>query len=358
MAFHWLKKKKPAKTSAEEKRPRDENPPADRADSPQAGNAPPCAQTAHRRPREKNRDDAGDSGRLKSGLARTRSGFADLFLGKKSLDQELIDELETRLLTADVGIAVSDRIIANVTAQIGRRALDDVATVREALAAYMTQLLDPYQQALASESASPFVLLMTGVNGAGKTTTIGKLARYFQGQGKKVMLAAGDTFRAAAVEQLQAWGKRNQVSVIAQKTGADSASVAYDALQSAKARNSDILLIDTAGRLHTQDHLMAELKKIKRVLQKIDLEAPHETMLVIDAGNGQNALRQARQFHEAISLDSITVSKLDGTAKGGIVFAITEELGLPIRYVGVGENADDLRPFNAQTFVNALLYND
>ena len=213
-----------------------------------------------------------------------------------------------------------------------------------------------YALPLDTSCAKPYVILMTGINGAGKTTTIGKLARHFQQEGKKVMLAAGDTFRAAAVEQLQTWGARHNVPVIAQGTGADAASVAYDALQSATARGIDVLIIDTAGRLHTQDHLMEELKKIKRVIAKLDPAAPHETMLIIDAGNGQNALRQAEQFHKAMQLDSITVTKLDGTAKGGILFAISEKLGIPIRYIGVGEQPEDLRPFNAQEFVQALLY--
>ena len=294
--------------------------------------------------------------RIRQGLAKTRHGFANLFLGKKTLDQDLIDDLETQLLTADVGIEVTRNIIDSVTAQIDRKELKDVEAVKAAVRDHMQQLLAPYAQPLDTSRTKPFVILMTGINGAGKTTTIGKLARYFQQEGKKVMLAAGDTFRAAAVEQLQTWGARHNVPVIAQGTGADAASVAYDALQSATARGIDVLIIDTAGRLHTQDHLMEELKKIKRVIAKLDPAAPHETMLIIDAGNGQNALRQAEQFHKAMQLDSITVTKLDGTAKGGILFAISEKLGIPIRYIGVGEQPEDLRPFNAQEFVQALLY--
>ena len=294
--------------------------------------------------------------RIRQGLAKTRRGFADLFLGKKTLDQDLIDDLETQLLTADVGIEVTRNIIDSVTAKIDRKELKDVDAVKAAVRDHMQQLLAPYAQALDTRRAKPFVILMTGINGAGKTTTIGKLARHFQQEGKKVMLAAGDTFRAAAVEQLQTWGARHNVPVIAQGTGADAASVAYDALQSATARSIDVLIIDTAGRLHTQDHLLEELKKIKRVIAKLDPAAPHETMLIIDAGNGQNALRQAEQFHKAMQLDSITVTKLDGTAKGGILFAISEKLGIPIRYIGVGEQPEDLRPFNAQEFVQALLY--
>ena len=293
---------------------------------------------------------------IRQGLAKTRRGFADLFLGKKTLDQDLIDDLETQLLTADVGMEVTRNIIDSVTAQIDRKELKDVDAVKAAVRDHMQQLLAPYAQALDTSRAKPYVILMTGINGAGKTTTIGKLARHFQQEGKKVMLAAGDTFRAAAVEQLQTWGARHNVPVIAQGTGADAASVAYDALQSATARGIDVLIIDTAGRLHTQDYLMEELKKIKRVISKLDPAAPHETMLIIDAGNGQNALRQAEQFHKAMQLDSITVTKLDGTAKGGILFAISEKLGIPIRYIGVGEQPEDLRPFNAQEFVQALLY--
>ena len=315
------------------------------------------AEPALAQPQEKPKNESGGYfARIRQGLAKTRRGFADLFLGKKTLDQDLIDDLETQLLTADVGIEVTRNIIDSVTAKIDRKELKDVEAVKAAVRDHMQQLLAPYAQALDTSRAKPYVILMTGINGAGKTTTIGKLARHFQQEGKKVMLAAGDTFRAAAVEQLQTWGARHNVPVIAQGTGADAASVAYDALQSATARGIDVLIIDTAGRLHTQDHLMEELKKIKRVIAKLDPAAPHETMLIIDAGNGQNALRQAEQFHKAMQLDSITVTKLDGTAKGGILFAISEKLGIPIRYIGVGEQPEDLRPFNAQEFVQALLY--
>ena len=317
------------------------------------------AEPALAQPQTKPKNESGGYfARIRQGLAKTRRGFADLFLGKKTLDQDLIDDLETQLLTADVGIEVTRNIIDSVTAQIDRKELKDVEAVKAAVRDHMQQLLAPYAQPLDTSRTKPFVILMTGINGAGKTTTIGKLARYFQQEGKKVMLAAGDTFRAAAVEQLQTWGARHNVPVIAQGTGADAASVAYDALQSATARGIDVLIIDTAGRLHTQDHLMEELKKIKRVIAKLDPAAPHETMLIIDAGNGQNALRQAEQFHKAMQLDSITVTKLDGTAKGGILFAISEKLGIPIRYIGVGEQPEDLRPFNAQEFVQALLYTE
>ena len=307
-------------------------------------------------PQAKPKSEGGYFARIRQGLAKTRHGFANLFLGKKTLDQDLIDDLEAQLLTADVGIEVTTKIIDTVTQQIDRKELKDVDAVKAAVRDHMQQLLAPFAQPLDTSSAKPYVILMTGINGAGKTTTIGKLARYFQQEGKKVMLAAGDTFRAAAVEQLQTWGARHNVPVIAQGTGADAASVAYDALQSATARGVDVLIIDTAGRLHTQDHLMAELQKIKRVIGKLNPDAPHETMLIIDAGNGQNALRQAEQFHKAMQLDSITVTKLDGTAKGGILFAISEKLGIPIRYIGVGEQPEDLRPFNANEFVRALLY--
>lgn len=307
-------------------------------------------------PQAKPKSEGGYFARIRQGLAKTRHGFANLFLGKKTLDQDLIDDLEAQLLTANVGIEVTTKIIDTVTQQIDRKELKDVDAVKAAVRDHMQQLLAPFAQPLDTSSAKPYVILMTGINGAGKTTTIGKLARHFQQEGKKVMLAAGDTFRAAAVEQLQTWGARHNVPVIAQGTGADAASVAYDALQSATARGVDVLIIDTAGRLHTQDHLMAELQKIKRVIGKLNPDAPHETMLIIDAGNGQNALRQAEQFHKAMQLDSITVTKLDGTAKGGILFAISEKLGIPIRYIGVGEQPEDLRPFNANEFVRALLY--
>lgn len=307
-------------------------------------------------PQAKPKSEGGYFARIRQGLAKTRHGFANLFLGKKTPDQDLIDDLEAQLLTADVGIEVTTKIIDTVTQQIDRKELKDVDAVKAAVRDHMQQLLAPFAQPLDTSSAKPYVILMTGINGAGKTTTIGKLARHFQQEGKKVMLAAGDTFRAAAVEQLQTWGARHNVPVIAQGTGADAASVAYDALQSATARGVDVLIIDTAGRLHTQDHLMAELQKIKRVIGKLNPDAPHETMLIIDAGNGQNALRQAEQFHKAMQLDSITVTKLDGTAKGGILFAISEKLGIPIRYIGVGEQPEDLRPFNANEFVRALLY--
>ncbi|AXM45676.1 signal recognition particle-docking protein FtsY [Dichelobacter nodosus] len=294
--------------------------------------------------------------RLKMGLAKTRDNFAAVFLGKKALDQDLLDDLEMRLLTADCGIEITEKIIAHIKDKMNRKELADSDAVQKAIADYMIELLTPYEQPLCVEKHQPFVILMAGINGAGKTTTIGKLSHRLQQEGKKIMLAAADTFRAAAVEQLQTWGERHHIPVIAQKTGADAASVAYDALQSAQARKMDVLIIDTAGRLHTQDHLMDELKKVKRVLQKLDDKVPHETLLVIDAGNGQNALKQALSFHQDIGVDGLVITKLDGSAKGGILFAITEKLKVPIRFVGVGERSDDLHAFNAKNFVFALLY--
>lgn len=297
--------------------------------------------------------------RLKSGLKRTSSNFSDglgnLFLGKKTIDDELLEELETQLLVADVGIEATQDIITNLTQRVSRKELSDSSALYSALQEELAGLLVHSEEALhVDASHQPYVILMVGVNGVGKTTTIGKLAKRFQAEGKSVMLAAGDTFRAAAVEQLQVWGERNDVPVIAQHTGADSASVLFDALQAAKARGSDILIADTAGRLHNKDNLMEELKKVVRVLGKLDETAPHEVMLVLDAGTGQNALSQAKHFQEAVGVTGITLTKLDGTAKGGIIFAISKQLKLPIRFIGVGEQVDDLRPFEAEDFVAAL----
>lgn len=298
--------------------------------------------------------------RLKQGLSRSSQrltdGFADLLLGKKTIDDELLEELETQLLSADLGIEATQSIIDDLTQRIARKQLADPEALFAAMRDDMVDLLKLVQQPLTINSQSaPFVVLMVGINGVGKTTTIGKLAKQFQAQGHSVMLAAGDTFRAAAVEQLQVWGERNAIPVIAQQHGADSASVIFDALQAAKSRNVDILIADTAGRLHTQSNLMEELKKVKRVMAKLDPNAPHETMLVVDAGTGQNALSQAQQFNQAVGLSGITLTKLDGTAKGGIIFAIAKKTGLPIRYIGVGEKIDDLRSFEAEDFVDALL---
>jgi fused signal recognition particle receptor len=296
---------------------------------------------------------------LSASLAKTKRGFsdgmADFLLGKKSIDSELLDELETRLLSADVGMDATTTIIDELQRSISRKIVDDPDSLHLKLAEIMKTILRPCQQALDTARAKPFVILVVGINGAGKTTSIGKLANHFKKQGKTVLLAAGDTFRAAAVEQLQQWGQRNAVPVIAQGTGADPASVIFDAVQSASSKNIDIVIADTAGRLHTQDNLMDELAKIKRVLGKIDAAAPHETLIVMDASFGQNALHQVQQFHDSIGLTGMAVTKLDGTAKGGILFSIANSLKLPVRFIGVGEGIDDLRPFDADEFVDALL---
>ncbi|WP_040727555.1 signal recognition particle-docking protein FtsY [Thiomicrorhabdus sp. Kp2] len=301
--------------------------------------------------------------RLKNGLSKTRQSFteslAGLVLGRKEIDEDLLDDLEMILLTADVGIDATDRIIKNLTEQVSRKELKDPEALINALKIQLQEIIDPMSQPLdidthLAKQSGPFVILMVGINGVGKTTTIGKLAKKYQLEGKSVMLAAGDTFRAAAVEQLQTWGERNNVPVMAQKTGADSAAVIFDAIQSAKAKNIDVLIADTAGRLHTQSNLMEELKKVKRVIAKVDETAPHEVMLVIDAGTGQNALNQAQQFQEAVDVSGITLTKLDGTAKGGIVFALAEQRQIPIRFIGVGESIDDLRAFDSKSFTEAL----
>ncbi len=298
-------------------------------------------------------------GRLKSGLARTRDNLAgslaSLVLGSKRIDADLLEEIETRLLLADVGVEATRDIIDELTGQLARSKLGDAPALMHTLRSRMRAILEPCSKPLEIPAGvKPFVILMVGINGAGKTTTIGKLAHRLRQQGHQVMLAAGDTFRAAAVEQLQTWGERNGIPVIAQQQGADSASVIFDALQSAQARNIDVLIADTAGRLHTQTNLMEELKKIKRVLGKLDHTAPHEVMLVVDAGTGQNALNQAGEFNSAIGLTGITLTKLDGTAKGGVIFAIAERTGIPIRFIGVGEGIENLREFNAGEFVDAL----
>ncbi len=297
--------------------------------------------------------------RVKDGLHRTRANFTDnlasLFSGRKSIDKALLEEIETLLLTADVGMAATTQIIDHITDQLERNQLRDPDALQAALKEELNKILAPCVLPLEmTADNNPFVILVVGVNGVGKTTTIGKLAKRFQAQGKKVMLAAGDTFRAAAVEQLQVWGERNQVPVVAQHTGADSASVIFDAVQSAKARGFDVVIADTAGRLQNKDNLMAELEKVVRVMKKFDQTAPHEVMLVLDAGTGQNALNQAQLFQQVVGVSGVTLTKLDGTAKGGIIFAIAKQLGLPIRFIGVGEQIDDLRPFSAQEFVDAL----
>ncbi|WP_295516768.1 signal recognition particle-docking protein FtsY [uncultured Pseudomonas sp.] len=297
--------------------------------------------------------------RLRQGLSKTSAslgeGMASLFLGKKAIDDDLLEELETRLLTADVGVEATGVIMRNLTQKVARKQLADSEALYQALQQELTEMLLPVERPLVIDTShKPYVILVVGVNGAGKTTTIGKLAKRLQNEGKKVMLAAGDTFRAAAVEQLQVWGERNRIPVIAQHTGADSASVIFDAVQAAKARGIDVLIADTAGRLHTKDNLMEELRKVRRVIGKLDEAAPHETLLVLDAGTGQNALNQAKQFHNAVPLTGLALTKLDGTAKGGVIFALAKQSALPIRYVGVGESIDDLRPFEARPFVQAL----
>ena len=295
--------------------------------------------------------------RLKKGLFKTKqnigSGFLSLFKGKK-IDDELFEELEEQLIIADVGFDTTQRLISSLTQQASRKELKDADALHDLLKNEMKSILDGAQQPLNIESHKPFVILMVGVNGVGKTTTIGKLARQFQQQGKSVMLAAGDTFRAAAVEQLQVWGERNNIPVIAQHINADSASVIFDAIQAAKAKNIDVLIADTAGRLQNKSHLMDELKKIVRVIKKQDETAPHEIMLTIDAGTGQNAISQTKLFNEAVGVTGMTLTKLDGTAKGGIIFSIADQFNIPIRYIGVGAKIEDLRPFVADDFINAL----
>ncbi|HHV5493058.1 TPA: signal recognition particle-docking protein FtsY [Klebsiella pneumoniae] len=295
--------------------------------------------------------------RLKRSLLKTKqnlgSGFISLFRGKK-IDDDLFEELEEQLLIADVGVETTRKIITNLTEGASRKQLRDAEALYGLLKEEMGEILAKVDEPLNVEGKTPFVILMVGVNGVGKTTTIGKLARQFEQQGKSVMLAAGDTFRAAAVEQLQVWGQRNNIPVIAQHTGADSASVIFDAIQSAKARHVDVLIADTAGRLQNKSHLMEELKKIVRVMKKLDVDAPHEVMLTIDASTGQNAISQAKLFHEAVGLTGITLTKLDGTAKGGVIFSVADQFGIPIRYIGVGERIEDLRPFNAGDFIEAL----
>jgi len=296
--------------------------------------------------------------RLKQGLSKTRQnlggGLIDLFRGKQ-IDDDLFEELETHLLLADVGVETTMKIIDSLTQSANRKQLKDASALYDLLKAELKKVIEEVTQPLViPEDEGPFVILMVGVNGVGKTTTIGKLAKQFQAQGKSVMLAAGDTFRAAAVEQLQVWGDRNNIPVIAQHTGADSASVIFDAISAAKARKVDIIIADTAGRLQNKAHLMEELKKVVRVMKKLDVNAPHEVMLTLDAGTGQNALSQTKLFDEAVGLTGLTITKLDGTAKGGVVFAIADKHSIPIRYLGVGEGIDDLRPFIGDDFIEAL----
>ena len=304
---------------------------------------------------------AGLLARLRSGLNRTRkvltTPLTELFKGTVTIDDELLEELETLLLSADVGVPASQRLLESLRSQVAQEAIHESDAVVTQLKSAMLDILKPAQQPLhiIQDAKGPFMILMVGINGAGKTTTIAKLARRYQNEGHSVMLAAGDTFRAAAISQLQNWGQRYDIPVIAQQPGADSASVIYDALESARARHIDILIADTAGRLHTQSGLMAELAKIKRIAAKLNPDAPHETLLVLDAGTGQNAIVQAQQFNEKIGITGLVLSKLDGTAKGGVLLAIAEQLRLPIRFIGVGEGIDDLRPFDSEDFVTALL---
>ena len=300
--------------------------------------------------------------RLVKGLLKTKqnigAGFRAFFLGKK-IDDDLFEELEEQLLIADIGVPTTNKIIKNLTEHASRKQLQDAELLYQQLKVEMVEILKPVAKPLVIDTTKkPYVILMVGVNGVGKTTTIGKLARKFQNEGKSVMLAAGDTFRAAAVEQLQVWGERNNIPVVAQSTGSDSASVIFDAMQSAAARNIDILIADTAGRLQNKNNLMDELKKIVRVMRKYDETAPHEIMLTLDAGTGQNAISQAKLFNEAVGLTGITLTKLDGTAKGGVIFAIADQFNLPIRYIGVGEKIEDLREFNAEEFIEALFVHE
>jgi fused signal recognition particle receptor len=297
--------------------------------------------------------------KLKQGLAKTRSAFgtgiARVFLGKKELSADILDDIEMLLISADVGVSTASELVQTLTSRLARNELNDTDAALDCLKEEMKQLLRPYAKSLTLPAdTKPYMLLVVGINGAGKTTTIGKLAHHYKQTQKNIMLAAGDTFRAAAIEQLQTWGERNDVPVIAQQPGADTAAVIYDALIAAKARHIDLLIADTAGRLHTQSHLMAELQKIKRVLGKIDPAAPQDIFIVLDATLGQNAINQVKQFHAAVGVTGIILTKLDGTAKGGILFALTKETGLPVYFIGVGEGIDDLRPFQADEFVDAL----
>lgn len=325
--------------------------------------APVVAASPAALPAEKNDESGGFFSRMKTGLAKSRKNFSEgmvnILIGGKEIDDELLEEVETQLLVADIGVDATRTIIQNLTERTERKELIYSNALYKALQEELVTLLAPRVKPLhIDENKAPFVILMVGVNGVGKTTTIGKLAKRLQGEGKKVMLAAGDTFRAAATEQLQVWGERNNIAVVAQGHGADSASVIFDAFESARAKGIDVLIADTAGRLHTKSNLMEELKKVKRVMQKIDGTAPHEIMLVVDAGTGQNAINQVQEFDNAVGLTGLTITKLDGTAKGGVLFNIASRTTVPIRFIGVGEKIDDLRPFSAKSFVAALFQTD
>ena len=346
-------------------------PEADPAPEPAKSASPPAAATPEPTPAataaapadeaspEVNDDEGNFWTRMKQGMSKTRKGLgkglADLLVGAKEIDDEIFEEIETQLLVADVGVEATDVIVQALTDQVSREELVDADALYESLQNELRKLLVPVDQPMQIDSSKkPYVILMVGVNGVGKTTTIGKLACRFKAEGKSVMLAAGDTFRAAAVEQLQVWGERNDIPVVAQHTGADSASVVYDAVQAAQSRGADILIADTAGRLHTRGNLMDELTKVTRVMKKLIPDAPHEVLLVLDAGTGQNAINQAEQFRDAAGVTGLALTKLDGTAKGGILFALAKRTGLPIRFIGVGERLEDLRPFHAEEFVQAL----
>ncbi|KZY38841.1 signal recognition particle-docking protein FtsY [Alcanivorax sp. HI0083] len=342
--------------------PAAENAPAPAEPAHQPPPAPEPMPSAPAAPEGSPQDEGGDGGfwtRMKQGMSKTRKGLgkglADLLVGAKEIDDEIFEEIETQLLVADVGVEATDVIVQALTDQVTREELVDADALYESLQNELRKLLVPVDQPMQIDgSKKPYVILMVGVNGVGKTTTIGKLACRFKGEGKSVMLAAGDTFRAAAVEQLQVWGERNDIPVVAQHTGADSASVVYDAVQAAQSRGADILIADTAGRLHTRGNLMDELTKVTRVMKKLIPDAPHEVLLVLDAGTGQNAINQAEQFRDAAGVTGLALTKLDGTAKGGILFALAKRTGLPIRFIGVGERLEDLRPFHAEEFVQAL----
>jgi fused signal recognition particle receptor len=344
--FNWRSKKTPdGETSP--------------AEEPVAAESAPPASVEPSAPPPTPGREPGFIARMRAKLNRGNSwltyDLANLLPGGK-IDEDVLDELETRLIAADVGIETTEKILGGLRKRVQRKELADLNALLAALRSAMLEILAPVAQPLTIDPAhKPYVVLVVGVNGSGKTTTIGKLAHRFTGEGRKVVLAAGDTFRAAAIEQLQVWGERNGVPVIAQGAGADPAAVAYDALQSAQARGADVLVADTAGRLHTQSNLMDELKKVRRVLGRLDPTAPHEVLLVLDAGQGQNALAQARQFHQAVGVTGLVMTKLDGTAKGGIVLAIADAMQLPIRYIGIGETAADFDVFDAAAFVDAVL---
>ncbi|MCX2830689.1 signal recognition particle-docking protein FtsY [Microbulbifer thermotolerans] len=355
MIFDFLRKKKPKPDETVESQTAPEPPEsAGDASTPKAEQPEAPREAAEPAPKKE-----GFFARIRRGLSRTSSQFAEgmgnLFLGAKEIDEELLEELETQLLVADVGVEATGEIVDRLTERVSRRELADGDALYRALQEELGQLLDTVEAPLVVDtSKKPFVILVVGVNGVGKTTTIGKLAHRYLREGRSVMLAAGDTFRAAAVEQLQVWGERHNVPVVAQHTGADSASVIYDAVQSARAKGIDVVIADTAGRLHTKSNLMEELAKVRRVMGKLDASAPHEVLLVLDAGTGQNAISQAQQFRDAAGVTGLVLTKLDGTAKGGVIFALARKFGIPVRFIGVGEQAEDLQPFAAKEFVAAL----